>query len=677
MMRVIKVKVSLKIYSLEMGFSRLAMLVDYLETKLDSRVIHVFIAAPGTLNSKYLNVNNSLIIEKDVYLNARLQQTLQSLNKKFHYTLVTVFSQQNMLLPIMQQILQSLPGSVAKSLHLNIYDGNHSDVEKRQQLFAYPEISLASLMNIEEQQLSNWLKKPEIPLVNGGKQISHLLWQRFYSTTYFWLDITMLQSTSSLASELSQDIYKLPLPANKHLSQIDKLTLCKLLNIPAKVLSNLINPGLPLLWIMDSNEMPWFKPIPALNIYRESIQHEGNIIYQTFASNLNDMPSAAQVQMLPWWVSPEIATFFPQDEMKSAGDVEIWNQLKVEATSHDAAILREDYWVFNMEASMGDLLFLLSTLPTFRAKYAGEIVINLPKIYHSLALRSPYVDAVWDIDHPIKHYEELQRAIKKNKYINIIDWQTVLAPEHMQSAICTKLSISYRETEQQLILQKTVDDQKRVEQFIQQHQLLNVKTVLLHPAIGAPNRSWPQQHWSALCNNFLDNGWRVVFIGSNHNKYKQKGMPVWDDPRIVDAIDVFSPIESTILMDHCDLLVSCDAGPVALAANSNIAICALYSNIPGQYRLPIRQGKMGWNASAINRGCQFGQCGETFINEAFRIPTRPETQQYFSGEAFAKWCPNENKYACLNEYSPAHFWQAIQDFLDSDHYIPFADRLPF
>lgn len=660
-----------------MGFSRLAMLVDYLETKLDSRVIHVFIAAPGTLNSKYLNVNNTLIIEKDVYLNARLQQTLQSLNKKFDYKLVTVFSQQNMLFPIMQQILQSLPGSVAKSLHLNIYDGNHSDVEKRQQLLGYPEISLASLLNIEEQQLSNWLKNPEIPLVNDGKQISHLLWQRFYSTTYFWLDITMLQSTSSLASELSQDIHKLPLLANKHLSQIDKLTLCKLLNIPAKVISNLINPGLPLLWIMDSNETPWFKPIPALNIYCESIQHEGNIIYQTFASNLDDMPSSAQVQILPWWVSPEIATFFPQDEMKSAGDVEIWNQLKVEATSHDAAILREDYWVLNMEASMGDLLFLLSTLPTFRAKYAGEIVINLPKIYHSLALRSPYVDAVWDIDNLVEHYEELQRAIKKNKYINIMDWQTILAPEHMQSVICTKLSISYRETEQQLVLHKTADEQQRVAEFIHHHQLSGAKTVLLHPAIGAPNRTWPQQHWLALSDSFLNNGWRVVLIGSNHNKYKEKGMPVWNDPRIVDAIDMFSPIESSILMGHCDLLVSCDAGPVALAADSNIAICALYSNIPGQYRLPIRQGKMGWNATAINRGCQFGQCGETFINSAFRKSIDTKEKDDFSGVAFTKWCLNTNKYACLNEYSPAHFWQAIQDFLDSDHYIPFADRQPF
>ncbi|SQB21858.1 Glycosyltransferase family 9 (heptosyltransferase) [Citrobacter koseri] len=56
-----------------------------------------------------------------------------------------------------------------------------------------------------------------------------------------------------------------------------------------------------------------------------------------------------------------------------------------------------------------------------------------------------------------------------------------------------------------------------VDAFWQQHKLENAPVLLMHPNIGHPNRTWPQNNWHELAQMWLQTGWQVVFIGSNNN----------------------------------------------------------------------------------------------------------------------------------------------------------------
>ncbi len=651
---------TLKVYALKSGDARLAMLVDYLATKHNPNFFHLLLADHGTLNVQALDLTTSMVVQNDRMRNERLKLAFRLIAEKFQIEQIIIFSEPNTLLELMQQVLHYLPKHLSSTLHLNIYDGNQQTVQQRQQLFSLPAPSLSSLLNIETQQIDFWLTHPQQRQIYVEKQLTHFTWHRFFTTRYHWSNSDLPQNLPSLAEELMNHITSLQLEDVEKIKPTKKLALCKLLNIPMKTLSQLIDPQQPKFWLTDDNSTPWFNPLPVLQAFRATLKDQGLMIYHTQASNMDSMPGNDAVQLLPWWVSPAIASFFPQHHQATC------------ATATPLA--RTDFWVFTMDAAMGDLLFLLGALPAFRARHSGEIIINLPAILHDLALRSPCVDAVWDLANPGDHYEEMLYASTKRRLINIFDWETILAPEHMQAAISKQLCIDYHESEQKLTLNRTPLEQQHLQQFLQQHHLIDTKVVLLHPNIGSPNRTWPQQHWLSLCNDFLADGWRVVIIGSNRNVDKEKSMPTWDDPRIVNAIDQLSPIETILLMDHCDLLVATDSGPVALAAASHIATCVLYSNIPGQYRLPIRQGKMGWNACAINSGCHFGQCGGSFHNLASRTWAGPIIPVKLTGLEFGQWCPNHQQYSCLNEFSPPQFWQAIQSFLHSDAYIPRGER---
>lgn len=181
--------------------------------------------------------------------------------------------------------------------------------------------------------------------------------------------------------------------------------------------------------------------------------------------------------------------------------------------------------------------------------------------------------------------------------------------------------------------------------------------VLIHPNVGVPNRTYPQSLWSELVDKFIAEGWSVILIGSNNNFYSHKKAVRIENERVFNVIDKFTMAESAYLMTKASLLVACDSGPVALAAVTDIAICALYSVVPGEFRLPYRHGVPGWNARAINKSCQYYHCASSYSLGA--------------SETFDAWCPNNKTYSCMKEYTPSEFFNEIKDFLAS---VAFYDQ---
>lgn len=326
--------------------------------------------------------------------------------------------------------------------------------------------------------------------------------------------------------------------------------------------------------------------------------------------------------------------------------------------------------IFYSTASMGDVVYALGCLAALRESMTERFVFAVNGLYADLIDASPAVDDFWDI-HALTAEQnvEILAARKRGKFHKLSSWEHFLAPQHMTDAFLQSFPGRFSEKQKQPSVAIPDVAQSKANAFIERHRLKEEKVVLLHPNVGAPNRTWNLEQWHNLAYEFLSSGWKVVLIGSDTNKHRDKKMMAFELPGVIDAMNQFSVLETIALMRRCQLLVACDSGPVALAGMTSIAICALYSLIPSAWRLPIRNGEPGWNALGVDVGCHFGQCGGLIQDVEF-IRRMPGGECFKLNSAeFAKWCPNNQQYSCLKAYSAAEFWQEITRFLMSERFV--------
>lgn len=312
--------------------------------------------------------------------------------------------------------------------------------------------------------------------------------------------------------------------------------------------------------------------------------------------------------------------------------------------------------IFLLAESMGDVLFAAGGLNALRNKLTGRFVCIVPKVYHSLLSLCPWVDDLWDPESVNnEQLEDIYIARVLGNFHLPSHVQHILDKKHQIDSFLTFLG--HKDTVgslKEIVLSLDAIDKTQVDNFLKMNKLER-KIVLIHPNVGVPNRTWPRQSWAELIEKFIHDGWSVVLIGSNNNFYAHKKAVEIHDHRVFNAIDKFTMAETIYLMTKASLLVACDSGPVALAGATNIAICALYSVVPGKYRLPYRHGKAGWNALAIDRTCQYYHCANHYSLD--------------SGETFDAWCPNNKLYSCMNQYKSDDFYREITRFLCSARFI--------
>lgn len=305
---------------------------------------------------------------------------------------------------------------------------------------------------------------------------------------------------------------------------------------------------------------------------------------------------------------------------------------------------------------MGDVLFAAGGMNALKGKLSGPFVCIIPKIYHSLLSLCPWVDEIWLID-------EISKAQSEDIYL-ARQLGNLHVPSYLKHIIDEKHQIDsfldflgYKDISadrKEIVLCLEHLDKTKVDAFLKVNGLSS-KVALIHPNVGVPNRTWPQSSWDELVEHFLQDGWSVVLIGSNNNFYSHKKTVEIENSRVFNAVDKFTIAETTYLMTKASLLIACDSGPVALAAATDIAICALYSVVPGKYRLPYRHGLLGWNSLAVNIPCEHDHCARSYTPD--------------SGETFDAWCPKNKSYSCMKEYTSADYYREIIQFLRSDKFI--------
>lgn len=691
----------LKIYHLGSAWSCLKMLLDYLSTREDDQIIHIIFSSAHKLNEQFINKKNTVIFSKNEHSCHVLSDVICDFiaNKKINH--VNVHTEHRELDIGFGIVINGIINKVSlENLQCHLYDHDWSDVENRAKISSVNTVSLHYAIDSEIKRVECWLKTPSIlSSLPSSSLMRNLLWHRVFNVKWHFLAYGF-SSDNALLSEIYEGWVPMLVSPTKKVSLKNTLLVGKLLNLSDKSINDLckLKNKKELIWYATGTQFldvkSWIHNLADKIEKNPEISSVDNVIVSSKSESVFEIITSNKIIILPSWISPDYVALCCPDLLPAIEKNNKWldnaensngttlcriSQGQFLPTENDFLIdsesVHQDEWVFYMNASMGDVLYCLATLKSWKNTYKGKVIFVAHSLYREIISRCSEVDVFWPLD-DIEEYQPLIKLAKKNgkyKYLMKFDWAD---PDlHFQKGITELLNVDFIPDEQFLRLTTTQEERKKVDDFLKENKLNEQRTVLLHTSIGSPNKTWSQENWSALADKFSQNGWRVILIGSNNNKHAHKIMPSWNDPRFVSAIDYFTPIEMITLMNACDLLVATDSGPIALAGASTIAICGIYSIVSARSRLPFRHGKLGWNAMGIDTNCHFGHCARWWDNKQFQATSGLDETHFRPITTFDYWCPNNKSYSCMKNIDADSFWKGITSFLESDAYIPKGMRV--
>jgi len=316
----------------------------------------------------------------------------------------------------------------------------------------------------------------------------------------------------------------------------------------------------------------------------------------------------------------------------------------------------------HLNAAMGDTLYLLAACRAIKKATSQRIVFLSQPHFVSLGQACPHVDETWPVNSlTAQQNQQIKQAHARGRLIDFTDWAHALRPVHMIVGFLAQLGLEASAKDKQLDLNIPQEAHETITAFYQQYDFTDKPIILLHPNIGHPNRTWPQKNWYELTQMLLHTGWQVVFIGSNNNSEKGKTVATTRPEGAISAVDCFTPLETVALMERANMLVSCDSGPVMLAAATSLPIVALYSTVAAEHRLPFRQGEAGWRCAGVNLACAVGPCARLMLNETIFTTRLKRDFGSPTTEEFANWCIQRQPFHCLQQYHPAMLFAQIAE----------------
>ncbi len=125
-------------------------------------------------------------------------------------------------------------------------------------------------------------------------------------------------------------------------------------------------------------------------------------------------------------------------------------------------------------------------------------------------------------------------------------------------------------------------------------EFINQNIVAIHPFTSDSVKQWPVERFKELAQRIkCELGLKVVMVGLS-----QSNLDVGDG--IINVINKTSLLELAALLKRCSLLISCDSGPMHLAAAVGTPVVVLFRNdLPG--KTAKRWGPWGQGHTVIER----------------------------------------------------------------------------
>ena len=339
------------------------------------------------------------------------------------------------------------------------------------------------------------------------------------------------------------------------------------------------------------------------------------------------------------------------------------------------------------EGGLGDVVMALAALHGLRHhRPEAKIYFHTAPRYQALAKRCPHVDGVFtDAESfQVAMQEHLHRKGRIETY-ELGSASYAINRDHETNAFLLAMGLhapsEVKTPVVNLSAQEEAATRKAVEKLLQ-----NVPRpwVLLHPAKGDRNRTWPLAHWNALIDRLLAEGCTPVVIGDNAAVPHKGVLKLALKPGVADLTNRLALLELLQLCRMADVLVSPDSGPVQLGALSDIGIVAIYTTVAPRCRLPFRRGLLGWRAEGLVSTCPDQGCYKLILKEdrhfnAMQAAVKADLARPGANalnQYMGTYCTQPKKpYACLEEVTPEQVWAACARLLDAPRHLGQAASL--
>ena len=374
----------------------------------------------------------------------------------------------------------------------------------------------------------------------------------------------------------------------------------------------------------------------------------------------------------PWeeiWVVESFQEFLEafqeaQNILRSPQRRASWKKQRAPKKRSSGSILPNAIYLWR-EGGMGDVLMSFPLTRALKEKYPNRHIVYITSEANvPLVQANPYVDKAI----PSRHISHLLNEKVAIHNLNPAKFGT--APRHQVDMFLDEFHLTVPAEKKEIVIHVPTEADQKVQALLHReipHEQLNRPRILIHPAKGDANRTWPKEYWENLTRWLLEQGLTVLLTGSTSHD-PNRGVHHLKMPGLIDLVNQLTPLEFVALCQQSQLLITTDSGPVQLAAASDIAIAAMYTVIPGKFRLPYRHGIPGWNAVAIESSCPYSGC-YLYMNQekyANQILEQVKSGQMSQKELFATWCLNEEKFACMHQLlTPEVVKQKIQPILQN------------
>lgn len=327
-----------------------------------------------------------------------------------------------------------------------------------------------------------------------------------------------------------------------------------------------------------------------------------------------------------------------------------------------------DFVICNTPDPLGDGLFALACIKSIKNRFAKKIAI-IGRLFNdeSLFLLNSDVDTFIDKNNiEFNDYALIYSGFERNKLLQVLpNAYNNNTPGHIIDNTLITLDIPFINTTASIDVNIS-DSNPYIDRLINEG-----KKAIIHPNQDAKNRSWPQEQWYSLVDILLQDGWTIFVIGDTKTSITNAKMSNIERPGVINLINKLKLSETLYLMSKCNLLISCDSGPVALAGATDIAIVGLYSIVEGERRIPYRHGVLGWNTLIVNLSCKYKNCFDTVRDRQLHssIKDKIHDLKYISwpySETCIAAATGGKAYQCLISYSAEKLYEEINNAIASE-----------
>ncbi len=147
------------------------------------------------------------------------------------------------------------------------------------------------------------------------------------------------------------------------------------------------------------------------------------------------------------------------------------------------------------------------------------------------------------------------------------------------------------------------DEQRAALHTLETAGLSGQPWIMIHPAARYWFKAWPAERFAALGDALHEKGFRIVLVGSRHDRSLETEILRYANHPFVSLIGHTSLLELAALMKRSRLFIGNDAGPMHMAAAVGCSVVALFG--PSN---PAVWGPRGNQVNTIYKGLDCREC---------------------------------------------------------------------